>query len=151
MNYGKLQYLHVELLNTSSCAQLGFSLHTHAHCMFSQCWFAAHRTASCSLLHRQEQESSSYVWTCGEENKNILAKISSTVADFPDGRAWKTYCFARFLPKTAWKGKKLGREGGCASLAPPGSANALRDISVQTFSWGHWGFHFGLLLKNHLA
>ena len=50
--------------------------------------------------------------------------IQWRIQNFPDGRVStsefgaKTYCLARFLPKTAWKWKQLDQEGA-ASLAPP--------------------------------
>ena len=70
----------------------------------------------------------------------ILSKIEYSVADpgFPrrGSQPWilgKNYYLTRFLQKTAWKWKKLDREGGGAPhLGSANGINLLKLIKVET-------------------
>ena len=113
-NVIKMLHLHVELLNTSSCAQLGFSLHTHAHCMFSQCWFAAHLTASFSLLHRQEHESR-HMCGSGKRTRGKYLRGNDCTLDLIGSRLeGANRCKENYLLQDSARSKKL-------TLLPPAS------------------------------
>ena len=82
-----------------------------------QCWYLI---SHCSLR----------VVISKVQNLQSNISIQWQIQDFPDGEGVtpeKTYHLERFLPKTAWKLKKLDQEGVRIPGAPLGSANATVD------------------------